>query len=196
MENVKATICDIENEIKICMRCSLSKTRKNPVPGDGNVTTGIMLIGLGPGYHENLEGKPFVGAAGKFLDELLKLAGLDRGAVYITNVIKCYLPDNKPKEDQIETCGSYLDRQIETIKPRVIFTLGNIATAYIFQKFGITLQGIGKIHGQVFKTSNLFLQARIIPMFHPASALYNPKMKETLRKDWERIKNIIFGVSY
>lgn len=188
MGNIKTTLEEIENEIKTCSKCSLAKTRKNPVPGEGDVEARVMLIGLGPGYHENLEGRPFVGVAGKFLDELLELAGLDRRKVYITNVIKCYLPDNMPKEDQITACGSYLDRQIECIKPNVIFTLGNVATSYIFQKFGMKFQSVGKIHGEIFQLSNLFLQGKIIPMYHPASALYNPKMKETLRKDWEKIK--------
>jgi uracil-DNA glycosylase family 4 len=188
VRRIKVKLEEIENEIKTCTRCSLAKTRKNPVPGEGDVEAGIMLIGLGPGYHENLEGRPFVGAAGKFLNELLALAGLERGMVYITNVIKCYLPDNTPTEDQITTCGAYLDRQIECIKPKVIFTLGSIATSYIFQKFGLKLQSMGKIHGEIFQISNLLLQVKVISMYHPAAALYNPKMKETLRKDWEKLK--------
>ncbi len=182
---------EIEEEIKVCSKCLLHKTRKFPVYGEGNADAKIMLIGLGPGYHENLQGKPFVGAAGKFLDELLELTGLRRKEVYITNIMKCYLPDNKVTEEEIEACTPYLDGQMVVIKPRVILTLGNVATSYIFQKFGLKLQSMGKIHGKIFQVGNLLLQAKIIPMYHPAAALYNPRMKDTLRSDWENLKNKI-----
>ena len=181
----------IEEEIKRCEKCSLSKTRKLPVPGNGNVDAKVMLIGLGPGYHENLQGKPFVGKSGKFLDELLELGGVRREEVYITNVIKCYLPNNSPTQDQINLCSNYLDKQIELIKPRVILTLGNIATSYIFRKFNFKLEPMGKIHGKILQLSTLLLQAKIIPMYHPASALYDPGLKESLRTDWESLKGVI-----
>jgi len=191
MNNTKTQkLQEIEKEIKACTKCSLHKTRNLPVPGEGNIEKGIILIGLGPGYHENLQGKPFVGAAGKFLDELLQLTGLSRKEVYITNIIKCYLPDNNPTQEEIKTCTTYLNRQIEIIKPRIILTLGNVATSYIFQKFGLKLESMRKIHGKIFQISNLLLQAKIIPMYHPAAALYNPGMKNILREDWKNIKNI------
>jgi len=182
---------ELEKEIGKCKKCELSKTRKFPVPGEGKIDARVMLIGLGPGYHENLQGKPFVGSAGKFLDELLKLAGVERKEVYITNVIKCYLPDNHPTREQIKACSLYLNQQIELIKPEVILTLGNISTSYIFQKFNLKLESIGKIHGQVFEISTLLLYAKIIPMYHPASALYNPGMKELLKNDWEKLREIL-----
>ena len=181
---------EIEKEIKVCSKCPLHKTRKFPVPGEGNIDAKVMLIGLGPGYHENLKGKPFVGAAGKFLDELLQLAGLKREEVYITNVIKCYLSDNKPTEEEIEACTPYLDRQIKIIKPKIILTLGNVSTSYILKKFGFKTESMWKIHAKVFQISNLLLQTQIVPMYHPASALYNPRMKVTLREDWRTLKNI------
>ncbi len=182
---------DIENEIKTCTKCPLNKTRKLPVPGEGSVDTKIIFIGLGPGYHENLQGRPFVGSAGKFLNELLKLSRLRREGVYITNIIKCYLPNNKPTEEEIKACTPHLNRQIEIIKPRIIITLGNIATTYILQEFGFKPESMFKIHGKIFQVSNLLLQAKIIPMYHPASALYNPGMKEILKKDWEHLKRSI-----
>lgn len=182
---------EIEREIKLCLKCPLCKTRKFPVPGEGNADTKIILIGLGPGHHENLQGKPFVGAAGNFLNELLGLGGLKRKEVYITNVIKCYLPNNIATREEISACTPYLDRQMEIIKPKIILTLGNVATSYILQKFGFKPQNMGKIHGKNFQASNLLLQAKIIPMYHPASALYNPGMKEILRTDWESLKNVI-----
>lgn len=181
---------EIENEVKNCRKCPLYKTRKFPVAGEGNPDAKVLLIGLGPGYNENLQGKPFVGAAGKFLDELLELAKLKREEVFITNIMKCYLPSNVAKEEEIKVCTFYLERQIQIIKPKVIITLGNVATSFIFNKFGLKVQNIGKIHGNRFRVRNLFLQAEIIPMYHPAAALYNAGMKEVLRKDWKRISNL------
>ncbi len=180
----------IDKKVKICSKCPLHKTRKFPVIGEGNINAKFMLVGLGPGYNENLQGRPFVGAAGKFLDELLELAGLKREDIYITNVIKCYLPDNNPTKEEIEACSSYLDRQIEIIKPDIIITLGNISTTYIFQKYGLEPHSMGDVHGSVFRISNL-LQTKIIPMYHPASALYNPDMKEGLREDWKNLMNVV-----
>jgi uracil-DNA glycosylase family 4 len=192
MNNIKTQkLQEIEKEIRTCSKCPLHKTRKLPVPGEGNIDTGIILIGLGPGYHENLQGKPFVGAAGKFLDELLELAGSSRKEVFITNVIKCYLPDNKPTEEEIEACKSYLDRQIEIIKPKIILTLGNVSTSYVLKEFGLKPESMWKIHGKAFQINNLLLQTKIIPMYHPASALYNPNMREILRVDWKTIKNTL-----
>ncbi len=175
---------EIEEEIYGCKKCELWKIRKFPVPGEGNPDAEIMLIGLGPGYNENEQGKPFVGQAGKFLDELLKLKNLSREEIYITNVIKCYLPDNKPTQNQIKACSPYLDSQIDIIKPKIILTLGNVATSHIFQKFGLNLEPMGRIHGRIFMVNTLFLKSKIVPMYHPASALYNPGMKEILKKDW------------
>jgi len=181
---------EIEKQVKECVKCALHKTRKNPVAGRGNPNAKVLIIGLGPGYNENLQGKPFVGAAGKFLDELLELAGLKRKEVFITNIMKCYLPKNIAKEDEIKACTPYLERQLEIIRPEVILTLGNVATSFMLGKFGIKVQSIGKIHGQRFKVRNLFLQADIIPMYHPAAALYNAGMKDMLRSDWKKIKNL------
>jgi uracil-DNA glycosylase family 4 len=181
---------EIEKQVKKCVKCTLHKTRKNPVAGSGDPNAKILLVGLGPGYNENLHGKPFVGAAGKFLDELLELAGLKREEIFITNIMKCYLPNNIAKEEEIKSCTPYLERQIEIIRPEVIITLGNVATSFMLDKFGIKVQSIGKIHGQRFRVRNLFLHAVIIPMYHPAAALYNAGMKEVLRGDWKKISHL------
>lgn len=175
-------------EIKTCRKCPLWKTRKNPVPGEGDVNTKIMLIGLGPGFNEDRLGRPFVGRAGKFLDELLSSIGIKRREVYITNVVKCFLPNNIATNEQIKACVPYLDEQLAIIKPKIIIALGNVAASYIFKKFGLKSVGIGKIHGKIFEVNSLFGKIKIIPMYHPATALYNPKMKEILRKDWRNIK--------
>ena len=189
--NKREELKSIEEEIKVCRKCSLWKTRNLPVPGEGNPDAEIMLIGLGPGKEEDKQGRPFVGAAGKFLNELLALAGLKREEVFIGNVMKCFLPHNVATEEQIKACTPYLDRQIEIIKPKIIITLGNVATSYILQKFGFKPQPISKIHGKVFKVSSLFQQLKIIAMYHPATALYNPRMKEVLREDWKRVKELL-----
>ena len=180
---------EIENEVNKCKKCPLHKTRKNPVSGEGNPDADIVLIGLGPGYNEDLEGRPFVGAAGKLLDELLNLANFKRKDIFITNIMKCYLPNNFATQEEIKTCTQYLERQIESIKPKIIITLGNVATSFILSKFDFKVETIGKIHGKRFNINNLLLNAEIIPMYHPASALYNPNMKEILREDWKNIRS-------
>ncbi|MFQ5408577.1 MAG: uracil-DNA glycosylase family protein, partial [Anaerolineales bacterium] len=123
----------IEGEVQTCQQCALANTRKNAVPGEGPPDAKIMLIGEGPGYHENEQGRPFVGAAGKFLEELLANIGLKRADVYITNVVKCRPPGNRdPESGEIEACQTYLDRQIRAINPRVIVTLGRFSMARWF----------------------------------------------------------------
>jgi uracil-DNA glycosylase family 4 len=179
---------EIEARIRECRKCSLWKGRKFPVPGEGNPSSRVMLVGLGPGYNENEQGRPFVGRAGRFLDELLRLGNLKRGDVYITNVIKCYLPDNRPTQPQIRACTPHLERQIEVIGPEVILALGNVAASHLMKKFGLGPEPVGRVHGRVFPVSNLQFRGRLVPMYHPASALYNPGMKETLKKDWENLK--------
>ena len=180
-------LAELKNQVESCQKCKLFKTRKNPVFGEGPENAKIMLIGLGPGYHENREGRPFIGAAGKFLNELLTLAGLKREQVYITNIMKCYLPINKATDDEIKTCTPYLDKQIEIIKPKSLLLLGNVATKYILTKFRLQLAPIGQLHGKTFSISTLFFQTQIIPMYHPAAALRNPGLKDMIKNDWKKL---------
>lgn len=150
-----------------------------------------MFIGEAPGANEDKMGRPFCGAAGKILDELLALVGIKRGEIYITNILKDRPPGNHPpRTEEIKACTPYLDRQIEIIKPKVICTLGNFATSFVFKKFGIEdkLLGISKIHGKVFLAGDLFCQVMVIPLYHPAVVTYNIKMKETLKKDFQVLK--------
>lgn len=187
MDSKEKEINEIAEKIKICELCELYKLRKNAVPGEGNINSKIMIIGLGPGKDEDIQGRPFVGAAGKFLNELLNLVGIKREEVYITNVVKCIPPNNKPSEKQIFICTSnYLNKQIEIIKPRLIITLGEIATKYIFEKNGKKFVNMS-VHGKIFEFKNYF----VLPMFHPASALYNPSLKEKIINDWLRNKEFI-----
>ncbi len=149
-----------------------------------------MIIGLGPGREEDKQGRPFVGKAGQLLDELLKFANIKRDDVYITNVVKCIPPNNLPTQEEIETCTSlYLEKQIEKINPKLIICLGNIAKDYIFQKYKIETPPppISKVHGLIMRKSGKL----IIPLHHPATALYNPKMKDILIEDWKKLGDVL-----
>ena len=179
---------EIKEQVENCRKCKLWKNRNKPVFGEGPENAKIMLIGLAPGYHENLEGRPFVGAAGKLLNKLLNLAGIKREEVYITNVIKCYLPNNIASEEEIKACAPYLDKQIELIKPKILILLGKVAVEYIFNKFDLKIAPMKKLHGKIFKISTLFNQLKIIPMYHPAAALRNPGLKNLVENDWKKIK--------
>ncbi len=185
---VEKEIKQLEHAIVSCKKCELWKTRKNPVVGNGSLDAGVMFIGEAPGYHEDMQGAPFVGRAGKVFDELLQSIELKRGEVYVCNILKCRPPDNRnPFDSEIKACTPYLDKQITAIKPKVIGTLGNFATSYILQKFGLEVEKIGKIHGKTFHIKNLLFESRIIPLYHPAAATYNPNMKSILLDDFKTI---------
>ena len=162
------------------------RKRKNVVFGEGNISSKIMIIGLGPGKEEDKQGRPFVGKAGKFLNDLLSYAGLKREEIYITNIVKCIPPNNMPTKEEIKTCTSlFLDKQIEIINPKIILCLGNIAKDYIFEKFGIENKPMNKVHGKVFRVKGKI----IIPLHHPATALYRPDKKDILIQDWKNLKS-------
>ena len=182
----------LKKEILNCKKCELWKTRINPVVGEGPSNAEVIFIGEAPGFNEDKQGKPFVGQAGKIFDELLDSSGLKREEIYITNILKCRPPQNRnPKEEEIKACSFYLNNQIDMIKPKVICCLGNFATDYIFKKFNLKekIQGISKIHGETFSVSTLSGQIKIIPLYHPAVVTYNINMLETLKKDFEVLKN-------
>ena len=185
---------NLREEILNCTKCSLHRTRNNAVPGEGSLEAKIMFIGEAPGAQENREGRPFCGEAGKILDELLISAGIKREDVFITNILKSRPPGNRdPKKEEIESCVPYLEKQIEIIKPDVICALGNYSTSYIFERFGLKdkIQGISKIHGQVFEVRDLFQSIKIIPLYHPAVAAYNSNMKGVLKNDFEILKKYV-----
>jgi len=176
-------LTDLTGEVRICTRCDLSKSRKNAVPGEGPENAQIMFIGEGPGFHEDQQGRPFVGAAGQFLDELLKVAGLERKQVYITNIIKCRPPGNRdPQTDEIEACGIYLNRQIELLDPKVIVTLGR----YSMERF-IPGAKISQIHGLPRKVGRRL----VVPMYHPAAGLHQPKWKSVIEADFRKLPDIL-----
>ena len=177
-------------EVIVCTKCPLWKTRKNAVPGEGNPESPVMFIGEAPGQSEDIKGKPFVGAAGKFLETLLSEIGLSRNDVFICNIVKCRPPRNRePMPNEIQTCTPYLDRQINIIKPKFVVTLGNYSTAYIFSKANLPFNGITQARGKFYQATILNMQITIFPTFHPAAALYSAKYKETLQHDFQLLKN-------
>jgi uracil-DNA glycosylase family 4 len=180
----------VASEVIVCHKCKLWRTRKNSVPGEGNPESPVMFIGEAPGQSEDFKGKPFVGAAGKFLETLLSDIGLSRNDVFICNIVKCRPPRNRePMPNEIQTCTPYLDRQIHIIKPKIIVTLGNYSTAYIFSKANLPFNGITQARGKFYQATILNMQITIFPTFHPAAALYSAKYKETLQRDFQLLKN-------
>ncbi len=170
--------------IKDCRECELSGTRTKLVFGSGSAFAGIMFVGEAPGINEDLQGLPFVGRAGKILDDLLQSIGMDRSQVFIANVLKCRPPGNRdPKIEEINTCKSYLFHQIEIINPKIICTLGRHSTQLLLK----TTEGISGLRGKVFN-----IEGRIIlPINHPAAVLYTPSRMEILEKDFQCIKDIM-----
>jgi len=179
----------VEFEVKACRKCGLWKRRKNAVPGEGNLDASVMFIGEAPGYWEDVKGRPFVGAAGKLLDEMLSRVGFSRGDVYITNVVKCRPPENRdPLPSEIKTCTPYLDRQIRIIKPKFIVTLGRHAASYMLPKAGFETESVTKIHGRLYEANLLDFRFFIIPTYHPAAALYNAKYRDELERDLQLLR--------
>jgi len=176
-------------EVIGCRGCELWRQRRNPVLGEGNVDAAVVFVGEAPGYWEDVKARPFVGAAGKLLDELLSEIGLSRGDIYIANILKCRPSDNRdPSSDEVAACTPFLNRQIQIIGPRLIVTLGRHATSYILSEAGFPVEGITKLHGRTFTTRLLGLQLVVIPAFHPAAALYNVKYKRGLEDDFQIVK--------
>lgn len=175
----------LHDEVRRCERCPLHIGRTNAVPGLGPVDAEIMFIGEAPGFHEDQQGVPFVGAAGKFLSELLENAGIDRHTVYITNVLKCRPPANRdPQLDEVEACKGYLDRQIDLIRPKVIVTLGRYSMARAFPN-----EKISAVHGKPRK-----LGERVyFPMYHPAAALHQPSLRATVEEDFTHLRELLEG---
>lgn len=178
-----SALTDLYAEIAGCRRCDLAQSRKLTVPGEGAADAALMFIGEAPGYHENQQGRPFVGAAGRFLEELLDSIDMARDQVYIANVIKCRPPGNRdPQADELEACRPYLVRQIELIAPKLIVTLGRFSMGYFLGK-----QSISRIHGQPqWKDGRL-----IYPVFHPAAALHQPKYRSAIEGDFLKIPDLL-----
>jgi DNA polymerase len=181
--NPEQVLAQVAKEVAVCTNCILHTSRKRAVPGEGPARAEIMFIGEGPGFHENEQGRPFVGAAGQFLDQLLAQAGVTRADVWITNVVKCRPPGNRdPMPDELEACDIHLRRQIEAINPSIIVTLGRFSMS----KF-MPGAKISAVHGQMRKIGDRY----IIPMFHPAAALHQASMKPAILADFAKLPALL-----
>ena len=181
--NPEDELSAVAAEVRACQACQLHLSRKNAVPGEGPAVSELMFIGEGPGFHENEQGRPFVGAAGKYLEELLAKLGLSREQVFIGNVVKCRPPGNRdPLPEEIQACAGYLERQVAAIQPRVIVTLGRFSMARYFPNTRIS-----DIHGQARMVNGRM----VVAMYHPAAALHQPSLRREIEADFARLPGLI-----
>ncbi len=170
-------------EVLVCAKCPLSQSRTHAVPGEGPADARVMFIGEGPGFHEDRQGRPFVGASGQYLEQLLLGIGLTRQQVYITNVVKCRPPGNRdPLPDEVAACREYLDRQLALIQPDIVVTLGRYSMDRFFPG-----QSITRIHGRAKRVGNVYY----LPLFHPAAALRRPEWRTAIEEDIQQIPKLL-----
>lgn len=188
-KGVKQALEELESEAEACTRCELYKTRTNVAFGTGSPNTDIMMVGEAAGRREDQLGAPFVGTAGKKLDEFLKKAGLSReNDVYITNVVKCRPPQNRdPTHEEIEACKPYLKKQIRTIKPKLIIALGRFASSELLGKS----VSVSKEHGKLVDSSYSGWHCKLFISYHPAAALYGADAKRKLEEDFKELPDIL-----
>ncbi len=181
--SAEETLGQIAKEVAVCQKCALYHSRKNAVPGEGPADAEIMFIGEGPGFYENEQGRPFVGAAGQFLDQLLAQAGLKRTDVWIGNVVKCRPPGNRdPQPEELAACDAYLERQIRAINPKIIITLGRYSMAKYMPGAKISA-----VHGQMRRIGDRY----VIAMFHPAAALHQASLKPAILADFAKLPELL-----
>lgn len=186
--DVIAALDALRAEVECCTRCVLHATRTHAVFGEGDPAADLVFVGEAPGYHEDQQGRPFVGQAGKLLEQLLASIGLTRQQVFIANVLKSRPPNNRdPRPEEIEACRPYLQRQIALIKPRVVCTLGNFATKLLSGNPA----GITRVHGHPQAVEIGGHGVYLYPIFHPAAALYTPSMLATLEQDFLRLPELL-----
>ncbi len=180
-------LAEIAEQIRSCTRCPLHQTRTRAVPGEGPAQPRVMLIGEAPGFYEDRSGRPFVGAAGRFLNALLARAGLTREEVFITNIVKCRPPRNRdPLPAEVEACKPYLEEQIRLLNPQVIVTLGRFAMAYFLPQVRIS-----RVHGQPFQVGDRW----VVPMYHPAAGLYREALRPVIEADFDRLRAFLDALS-
>ncbi len=179
---------ELNQSLRECQACRLASGRTQVVFGTGNPHASIMFVGEAPGFYEDKQGVPFVGAAGKLLTELLESVGLSRAEIYIANVIKCRPPNNRnPQPDEVETCKPFLLQQIQIIKPKLVCSLGNFAMQTLLEK----KIGITKVRGHVFRLPHFML----FPLLHPAAALHQANLMAPLREDFQKLKQVLDELS-
>lgn len=198
MANKTELLKQIKDEVVALKEGQLSKIRRKdkvfPVIGEGSHDAAIMFVGEAPGKNEAATGKPFCGASGRVLTEMIESIGLERRDVYITNIVKDRPPDNRdPLPEEIKIYGPFLDRQVDVIQPKVIATLGRYSMAYVMNKFGLAaeLKSISQMHGKVFTAKASYGEIKIVPLYHPAVALYQNSLKEQMFKDAQVVKKLI-----
>jgi len=188
----KGKLIGLNERIRTCRSCKLWKTRTQAVTGEGTPHSTLLMVAQAPGYSEDEEGRMFIGPSGKKLDELLEYARISRGEIYMTNLVKCVLPDyRKPKPSEIETCSQYLDQEIQILNPAAIATLGYYPAKYVFEKYKLE-DGFhfSEICGHTFCTEG----KTILPLRHPATLLYNPETKEEMRKNYRKLKTLMNNI--
>lgn len=183
---------EIAEEVRKCVKCPLHLSRRRAVPGEGNERARVMLIGEAPGRSEDEVGRPFVGAAGRLLDELLASVGISRQEVFITNVVKCRPPNNRdPEPKEVEACLPYLVEQVSTVDPEIVVALGRHSAGVLLGRIGGV--SIMKVRGKL-REVNVFGKVRkVMPTLHPAAVLYNPKLRSLVEEDFEGLKRVISG---
>ncbi len=192
----KKLVEELIREVDACTKCRLYKYAKHAVPGEGKLQAALMLVGEAPGRNEDLQGKPFVGAAGHFLDEVLTSVDFTRGDVYITNIVKHRPPHNRlPRRDEVKACTPYLERQIRIVKPKVIVTLGNCSTSYLLSQLGKEYERLGEVRGKVFSGELFDINVEVVPTFHPAAVLYDRTKEETIKEDFQLARDRLSAVS-
>lgn len=181
----------IEAEINSCRKCQLYQTNTNYVPGEGNPNSEIFFIGEAPGREEDIQGRPFVGAAGKLLTQMIeKVLCIDRKDVFIGNILKCRPPDNRdPLPEEIDACTPYLLKQIEAVKPDLLVCLGRYSAQFIFELFGLDFPGITRVKGNFIEIEGK--EMKIVAIYHPAAILYRPQLREEYEKDFRKIASMI-----
>ena len=174
----------ISSEVTSCKQCHLCETRRNAVPGEGSRTAKVMFVGEAPGEQEDNQGRPFVGAAGKLLTELLQSIGLRREEVFITNTVKCRPPNNRPpRKDELAACRGYLDRQLRLVHPRAVCPLGNSAIRTLLN----SNESVTELHGIPFEKDGI----TYFPMYHPAAALYTFTLRKVMEEDFRKLRVLL-----
>ena len=193
MANLKAEwMRRLSKEIQKCRRCGLCRGRQNPVVGEGDLDAALMFVGEAPGRREDETGRPFVGAAGQHLDSLLHHIEMSREDVYIGNVVKCRPPNNRrPRQEEIKICSPHLEKQLEIIEPKIVAPMGNSSIGYFMERFGLKSAPIGIIHGRHFRVEMPWGEMILLPLYHPAAAIYNRDLDQVMEKDFEVLGELL-----